>query len=160
MPIPRALPTNLPQKPTNIPTSDNRGLSVGVSIGIGIGIALLVILGAIGAWIFARRRRRTWAHRRREQSDVQIKGDTPDVEIAAKLQKSDGRDDLDKEIRVDGAVKMGGGNEPAVGEKHTAPHLRAHAFAMPGMHEPIEIGEGRMYAAELERSSVPGQKGI
>ncbi|KAH3983612.1 hypothetical protein HBI56_075250 [Parastagonospora nodorum] len=156
MPIARAVLTNLPQKPTNISTSDNKGLSVGATIGIGIGIALLVILGAIGAWIFVRRRRRTWAQKRREQGDVETKGDTPDVEIAKKIQNSEDFDSLDKEIGVDGAVEIGGGNELAM-ETSFRPGYQTHE--MPDAHEPAEMGEGRMFAVELEGLSVPGLKG-
>lgn len=162
MAIARALPTNLPQKPTDIPPSDNRGLSVGATIGIGIGIALLFILGAIGAWIFVRRRRRTWVQERREQSDPEIEGDTPDVEIAKKIQKIEKYDSLDKEL----AVEIGSGEqdiaELAVGKDmkpHTVPQTGAQEYEMPSTHEPLKVGEGRTFAAELEGSGVPGGKG-
>ncbi|KAH4128636.1 hypothetical protein HBH70_054810 [Parastagonospora nodorum] len=52
--------------------------------------------------------------------------------------------------------------ELAVGKNikpHIAPHTGAQTYEMPGTHETVELGEGRMVAVELEGSSVPGLKG-
>jgi hypothetical protein len=74
-------PSNLPQKPTNLPSSDNKGLSVGGAVGIGVGIALFVILVALGTWIFVRQ----WAQKRKKQSDLESTGDTSNEEITKRL---------------------------------------------------------------------------
>lgn len=169
MVVPRAVPTSLPQKPTDLPVSDGKGLSVGATVGIGIGIALLVILGAAGAWIFVRRRRRTWAQKRREQGDPEIKGDTPDAEIAKKLQRDERSGSMDKETGGNGVVEIGGGQQnraeladinteskdgkPST-EPYVGPYIDENAHEMPTAAEPVEIGEGRTFAAELEGSTV------
>jgi hypothetical protein len=166
---PRAIPTNLPQKPTNLPESDGKGLSVGATVGIGIGIALLVILGAAGAWIFVRRRRRNWAQKRREQGDLGTKGDTPNAEIAKKIRMNEKSDSVNKPMGEDGAVENGGGlenraelggvdtlatdNKPSA-EADMEFYHGAKAYEMPTTAEPVEIGEGKTFAAELEGSTV------
>jgi hypothetical protein len=165
MVTPRAIPTSLPQKPSDLPTSDNKGLSVGATVGIGIGIALLVILGAIGAWVFVRRRRRTWAKKRREQGDPELKGDTPNAEIAKKMKMNDEHDSLNKEMGVDGVPEIGGGapslaelDDHHAAEKDIKPYTNSHtdekAYEMPSTIEPVEMGEGRVFVAELEGSSA------
>ncbi|KAH7399126.1 hypothetical protein DE146DRAFT_524659 [Phaeosphaeria sp. MPI-PUGE-AT-0046c] len=90
---PRSVPTDLPQLPTNLPQNSGHGLSVGAAIGIGIGIALVVLFCAVGAWIFVRRRRRTWASKKRKQEDetnqrdVEIAHVTPDEEITRRIRE-------------------------------------------------------------------------
>jgi hypothetical protein len=164
MAVPGEIPSNLPQKPTNIPSSDNKGLSVGATVGIGIGIALLVILGAIGAWMFVRRRRRAWAQKRKKQGDLEIKGETPNEEITKKIlgnDKSNGNG-IDKERRIEGAVEIGGGeqNKADLGQidpppRHGAAQNEKTVYEMSTAPELVEIGEGSRFVAELEGSTVP-----
>jgi hypothetical protein len=156
------VPSNLPEKPSNLPYSDNKGLSVGATVGIGIGIALLVILGALGAWIFVRRRRRTWAQKRKTQGDPELPGDTPNEEITKRLfeyGKINGNGvGGDKELRIDGAVEIGdGGRDKAninVAQQENKPPIDEKAYEMPTAVEPVEIGGGNNFAAELEGSAV------
>jgi hypothetical protein len=159
MAVVREVPSNLPQKPSNLPSSDNKGLSVGATVGIGIGIALLVILGALGAWIFVRRRRRTWAQKRKTQGDSEFPGDTPNEEITKRLfeyGKSNGNGvGGHKEMRIDGAVEIGDGElDKAVAQQDNKPPINEKAYEMPTAIEPVEIGGGNHFAAELEGSAV------
>jgi hypothetical protein len=150
------VPSNLPQKPSNLPSSDNKDLSLGATVGIGIGIALLVILGALGAWIFVRRRRRTWAQKRKTQGDSEFPGDTPNEEITKRLfeyGKSNGNGvGGHKEMRIDGAVD--GELDKAVAQQDNKPPIDGKAYEMPTSVEPVEIGGRDHFAAELEGSAV------
>jgi hypothetical protein len=157
------IPSNLPQKPTNVPSSDGGGLSVGATVGIGIGIAVLVILGAVGAWICVRRRRRTWAQKRKKQGDPEITGETPNEEIIKRVLDSDNSNDLDKEMKIDGAVEIGDGGRDNADSGHTdsaqrrsKPRTEKRVHEMPSAADLVEIGEGNQFVAELEGSIVTG----
>ncbi|KAF2478337.1 uncharacterized protein BDR25DRAFT_309108 [Lindgomyces ingoldianus] len=80
-------------KPSTTPPpnkSHKSGLSLGATVGIAIGIALLVIFGALFAWILVRRRRRRWGKKRNRMGEVGVVGvvgDSPDVEILRKVEQ-------------------------------------------------------------------------
>jgi hypothetical protein len=155
--------SSLPQKPTNLPSSDNEGLSIGATFGIGVGIALLVILVALGTWIFVRRWRRTWAQKRKRQIDLESTGDTSNEEITKRLFEYGKSNDNgeDKEMRMNDSVKIvevgriKGDLDPIDGaqqeEKQAA---EKSVYEMPTAAEPVEIGEVNHFAAELEGSAV------
>lgn len=180
MAAPTNIPTNLPQRPTNIPTNnggnnnnDNNngsrsGLSLGATIGIGLGVALFVILGAIGTWIFVRRRRRKWGQNRRKQGDTETKGETPEEEIVKKVEEHKETGALAKEIRIDGAVEVDAEesrrfelgvevDKTGTMEKQPLSELYGdiNAHGPKGASEPVEIDDGKVYIAELEGSNVP-----
>lgn len=70
---------------------------------------MLIILGAAGAWIFVRRRRRIWAERRKAQGDPERSSNTPDAEMMNKVGESEKNEALDKEMRIDVPVEIGDG---------------------------------------------------
>jgi hypothetical protein len=157
------IPSNLPQKPSNLPSSANEGFSIGATVGIGIGIALLVILVALGTWIFVRRRRRTWAQKRKRQTDMESTGDTPNEEITKRLFEygKSNENGGDKEMRFNDYVEIGDGGRikgdlGSVGgaQQEEKQATEKSAYEMPTAAEPVEIGALNHFAAELEGSAV------
>lgn len=154
------VPSNIRRKPANTAFPDKHdrgGLSLGATVGIGVGIALIVILGAVGAWIFVRRRRRTWAQKRKEQGDLEGHGETPNEEVTKKIAQEGKGDALAKELRVDGAAELGDGDEKT-GTWSERPlselHTDEKAYEISTAPNAVEIGEGKTFVAELEGSDV------
>jgi hypothetical protein len=68
-----------------------------------------VFICAVGAWICVRRRRRTWAQKRRPQGDPKAKGVSPDEEITKKVEQNMTKESLTKEPRIGDAAELGNG---------------------------------------------------
>jgi hypothetical protein len=173
-----ANPSHLPKPPAK---DKKAGLSLGATVGIAIGVALLVILSAIGAWIVVRRRRRNWGKKRKEQVGPDPEGDTPDQEISKKIEAERPTEMVSatsKEIEVhklEGgtAVEIGDGikketraelaSSDIVGDEKARPiselYTEGNAHEMPAVaQQPVEIGEGKTFIAELDGTSAPPKK--
>lgn len=173
-----ANPSSLPKPPAK---DKKAGLSLGATVGIAIGVALLVILSAIGAWIVVRRRRRQWGIKRKEQAGPDPEGDTPDQEISKKIEAEKPADmaaATSKEIEVhkmegETAVEIGDGTQKEIraelpssaiaGDEKARPiselYTESNAHEMPALsQQPVEIGEGKTFIAELDATSVPIKK--
>jgi len=111
-----------------------------------VGVAIAVILMAIAAWIFARRRRR-WSKKNRSSSgNLNSQGDIPDEEIVRKVS-----DSQIYAYRASGAGDVGNVNELESSEKERI------ELASPVV--PVEVVGDREFAAELQGSSVSAQGG-
>jgi nitrogen regulatory protein PII len=157
------MPTNVRRKPAASPDKHDRrgGLSLGATVGIAIGIALVMILGAVSAWVFIRRRRRTWAQKRREQGDPEARGETPNEEITKKIAEEEKGESVAKELRVDGVVELADG-DAKTGTRGERPmselHTDTKAYEMSTAPKAVEIGDGKVFVAELEGSDVRTQQ--
>ncbi|OAK93649.1 hypothetical protein IQ06DRAFT_354084 [Phaeosphaeriaceae sp. SRC1lsM3a] len=170
--FPRGVPTDLPQLPTDLPQHTGSGLSVGATIGIGIGIALVVLFCAVGAWIYVRRRRRTWASKKRKQDEEAIQRDvkvahiTPDEEIARKVREYekhiklwDGKRGGEDEVksRVLGWEESDDEEKEKDGERDVE---KAYELASPVSPIIVEVRNaqvaigGKAFAVEMEGCSV------
>jgi hypothetical protein len=168
MTAPSDIPIKPPQEPSAGASSNkynrSNGLSLGATVGIGVGIALALILGAAGAWILVRRRRRVWAQKRREQGDPETDGDSPEEEIARKLEKGRVEDGLFKETGMTDAVEMDGGSQDRAEldvEKSRSdtkmlvePRTEIKAFELASRTDEAEFRNGKTFVAELEGSGV------
>ncbi|KAF2036256.1 hypothetical protein EK21DRAFT_106360 [Setomelanomma holmii] len=167
MPAPSNVPTNIPQKPLEANNAKSTGLSLGATVGIGAGIALIVLLGVLGAWTLVRRRRRAWAQKRRQQGDPKTKSIiSPDEEIARKVEHSGLDCGLAKDIGIPNVVEVDGQGQDRVEldvsiekkmlekEMRGETHNDVGAYEMDAKIDPVEIGQGRTFVAELEGSGV------
>lgn len=171
-------------KPTDVPAPKDKksGLTLGATVGIAIAIALLVIGGALIAWIIVRRRRRSWGKKRKEQRDPESTGDSPDEEIAKKVEadnspalsnivpnKDFGPPDekheyMNQEVaEIDSGqmarVEMAGGETGKLEYEKSRPlselHTESNVHEMPGTStSPVEI-DGNTFVAELDGTNVP-----
>ncbi|KAF3047377.1 hypothetical protein E8E11_009376 [Didymella keratinophila] len=121
-----------PAAPTNGSNSGGGGLGTGASAGIGIGVALIVCLAAFGMWFFLRRRkarrneaRSTSSH----NSDEEHAQKPPKAEVYA--------------YRAGSPVEVPGGEKPSRWSELESPTYVA------------EVGDGRVFRAELPGSAVP-----
>lgn len=167
-------------KPTDAPVPKDKktGLSLGATVGIALAIALLVIGGALIAWILVRRRRRSWGKKRKEQVDPESTGESPNEEITKKVKAEDATisNSLDKEFggvdekherisevaEIDGGqvvrAEMAGGDIKDTHYEKNRPLSELHAENV--VHElpaattsPVEIGGA--FVAELDATNVP-----
>ena len=170
-------------KPSDLPAPKDKksGLTLGATVGIAIAVALLVIGGALIAWIVVRRRRRSWGKKRKEQKDPESVGDSPEDEIAKKVEaekpptKSNslnkefgGTDEKHKHMSEDVAeidsgqvirAEMAGGDVGKTEYEKSRPLSELHAENI--VHElpvtttsPVEIGGGA-FVAELDATDLP-----
>lgn len=156
------------------PEHDRReGLSLGATVGIAISVALAVILGALAAWILVRHRRRRWGKKHKEQKFVDPDGETPDEEIARKVEDSRAKE-MEAGIVTSLApgsedIKSGGNQIRAAvnGEIETKRrpiselYTESNAHEMPGgVRQLAGIDEGKTFIAELDGTDIPGRKAL
>jgi hypothetical protein len=168
-PIPNPNDSDSDNTTTTTSTTISRGknLSVGATVGIGIGIAAFVILAAIGAWIFVRRRRRAWEVKRRALPQPKVLGDNPEIEIAKRVRDEESDDgSVGKEMRV--WAEYGVAERAELGTARTVEvreggvqvqELRAEREVgeMDGQRG-VEVGGSAGFAVELEGSAVEGME--
>jgi hypothetical protein len=182
------IPTpSVPSPATPSETNGHRGLTISTTIGIGVGVAVIcVILFTVG-FVCVRRRRRLFGLKRKERGERDIEGDTPDEEIAKKLEKGEkaeagvaeiGGGELKK--KHGGAVEAGGSEVERAelgGALDSTEEKRSHMAGaggvselpagteagvqeLPGQEQAFEMGGGGTFVAELDSKEIERMKSL